>query len=85
MIVDLLDVAEKIKKTPILVGNCPGFAVNRMFFPYAQAATLLVERGTDAYQIDRAITEFGMPMGPFRFNYRRIITQSSVSHCCFLI
>ncbi|XP_062175642.1 glyoxysomal fatty acid beta-oxidation multifunctional protein MFP-a-like [Alnus glutinosa] len=66
VIVDLLDVAEKIKKTPIVVGNCPGFAVNRMFFPYAQAATLLVERGTDPYQIDRAITEFGMPMGPFR-------------------
>lgn len=66
VIVDLLDVGKKIRKTPIVVGNCTGFAVNRMFFPYTQSAIFLVERGTDLYQIDRAITKFGMPMGPFR-------------------
>ncbi|KAL6588129.1 hypothetical protein OROMI_001107 [Orobanche minor] len=66
VIVDLLDVGKKIRKTPVVVGNCTGFAVNRMFFPYTQAALLLVERGTDIYQIDKAITKFGMPMGPFR-------------------
>ena len=66
IIVDLLDVGKKIKKTPVVVGNCTGFAVNRMFFPYTQAGLLLVERGTDVYQIDKAITKFGMPMGPFR-------------------
>ncbi|CAK7333386.1 unnamed protein product [Dovyalis caffra] len=66
VIVDLLDVGKKIRKTPVLVGNCTGFAVNRMFFPYTQAALLLVEHGADIYQIDRVITKFGMPMGPFR-------------------
>lgn len=66
VIVDLLDIGKKIKKTPVVVGNCTGFAVNRMFFPYTQAALLLVEHGADVYQIDRAITKFGMPMGPFR-------------------
>ncbi|KAL8157993.1 hypothetical protein AgCh_002629 [Apium graveolens] len=66
VIVDLLDVGKKIKKTPVVVGNCTGFAVNRMFFPYTQAALLLVDRGADIYQIDQAITKFGMPMGPFR-------------------
>ncbi|XWS53595.1 hypothetical protein CRYUN_Cryun10bG0014800 [Craigia yunnanensis] len=66
IIVDLLDVGKKIKKTPIVVGNCTGFAVNRMFFPYTQVGLFLVERGTDVYQIDRVITKFGMPMGPFR-------------------
>lgn len=66
VIVDLLDVGKKIKKTPVVVRNCTGFAVNRMFFPYTQAALLLVERGADIYQIDQAITKFGMPMGPFR-------------------
>ncbi|KAD4178258.1 hypothetical protein R6Q59_021824 [Mikania micrantha] len=65
-VVDLLDVGKKIRKTPVVVGNCTGFAVNRMFFPYTQAALLLVERGADIYKIDRAITKFGMPMGPFR-------------------
>lgn len=67
VVLDLLDVAKKIHKTPIVVGNCTGFAVNRMFFPYTQAALLLVDRGLDVYQIDQAITRFGMPMGPFRY------------------
>ncbi|XP_057476267.1 glyoxysomal fatty acid beta-oxidation multifunctional protein MFP-a-like [Actinidia eriantha] len=66
VIVDLLDVGKNIKKTPVVVGNCTGFAVNRMFFPYTQAALLLVEHGADVYHIDKAITKFGMPMGPFR-------------------
>ncbi|EOY06557.1 Multifunctional protein 2 [Theobroma cacao] len=66
IIVDLLDVGKKIRKTPVVVGNCTGFAVNRMFFPYTQAGLFLIERGTDVYQIDRVITKFGMPMGPFR-------------------
>ncbi|KAG7026314.1 hypothetical protein SDJN02_12815, partial [Cucurbita argyrosperma subsp. argyrosperma] len=66
VIVDLLDVGKNIKKTPVVVGNCTGFAVNRMFFPYSQSAILLAERGVDPYRIDRAISKFGMPMGPFR-------------------
>ncbi|XP_058077093.1 peroxisomal fatty acid beta-oxidation multifunctional protein MFP2-like isoform X1 [Magnolia sinica] len=66
VIVDLLAVGKKIRKTPVVVGNCTGFAVNRMFFPYSQSAFLLVDHGLDVYQIDRAVTKFGMPMGPFR-------------------
>ncbi|XP_047311340.1 glyoxysomal fatty acid beta-oxidation multifunctional protein MFP-a-like [Impatiens glandulifera] len=66
LIVDLLDVGKKIKKTPVVVGNCTGFAVNRIFFPYSMAAHLLVEHGSNVYQIDKVITKFGMPMGPFR-------------------
>jgi enoyl-CoA hydratase/3-hydroxyacyl-CoA dehydrogenase len=38
-----------------------------MFFPYTQAAIFLVEHGVDLYQIDRVISKFGMPMGPFRY------------------
>ncbi|KAJ6794134.1 peroxisomal fatty acid beta-oxidation multifunctional protein MFP2-like isoform X2 [Iris pallida] len=66
VVLDLLDLGKKIRKTPIVVGNCTGFAVNRMFFPYTQSALLLVDCGLDVYQIDRAIAKFGMPMGPFR-------------------
>uniref|UniRef100_A0A0A9E7S6 3-hydroxyacyl-CoA dehydrogenase n=1 Tax=Arundo donax TaxID=35708 RepID=A0A0A9E7S6_ARUDO len=65
-VVDLLDMGKRIKKTPILVGNCTGFAVNRMFFPYTQTAILLVNRGMDVYKVDHACTKFGMPEGPFR-------------------
>ncbi|CAD5183080.1 unnamed protein product [Musa acuminata subsp. malaccensis] len=65
-VVDLLDVAEKIHKTPIVVRNCTGFAVNRMLFAHTQAALLLVDHGLDVYKIDHACTKFGLPMGPFR-------------------
>ncbi|PKA58418.1 Glyoxysomal fatty acid beta-oxidation multifunctional protein MFP-a [Apostasia shenzhenica] len=66
VVIDLLAVGKKIHKTPIVVGNCTGFAVNRMFFPYTQSALLLVDHGLDVYKIDSAIVKFGMPMGPFR-------------------
>lgn len=66
VVVDLLDVGNKIRKTPVVVGNCTGFAVNRMFFPYTQSALFFVDRGLDVYRIDQACTKFGMPMGPFR-------------------
>lgn len=66
VVVDMLNIGKKTKKIPVVVGNCTGFAVNRMFFPYTQAALLLVEHGTNPYKIDNAITKFGMPMGPFR-------------------
>ena len=67
VVVDVLDISKKIKKTPVVVGNCTGFAVNRMFFPYTQAGLFLVEHGADVYQIDRVITKFKIPMGPFRY------------------
>ncbi|KAH7445114.1 hypothetical protein KP509_02G107300 [Ceratopteris richardii] len=66
VLVDLLDFGKRIKKVPVVVGNCPGFAVNRTFFPYTQASLLLADLGLDVYRIDRIIAGFGMPMGPFR-------------------
>ena len=41
-ILDTLELSRRIKKTPVVVGNCTGFAVNRMFFPYTMAACMLV-------------------------------------------
>ncbi|KAH7439899.1 hypothetical protein KP509_04G080700 [Ceratopteris richardii] len=66
VIVDLLNIAKIIKKVPIVARNCTGFAANRMFFPYTHSAHMLVDLGVDVYRIDKAITAFGMPMGPFR-------------------
>ncbi|CAI5528897.1 unnamed protein product, partial [Closterium sp. Naga37s-1] len=65
-ILDLITLGKNIKKTPVVVGNCTGFTVNRVFFPYTMAACLLVDLGVDLYRIDRVIKAFGMPMGPFR-------------------
>ena len=55
MVLDTLEYGSAIKKTPVVVGNCTGFAVNRVFFPYTQAACLLVDLGLDPYKIDKAI------------------------------
>lgn len=66
VIFDLMTVGKTIKKVPVVVGNCTGFAVNRTFFPYSQAANLLVHLGVDLFRVDRVISNFGMPMGPFQ-------------------
>ena len=69
VILDTLELGLKIKKTPVVVGNCTGFAVNRVFFPYTMAACLLLDLGADPYAIDKVIKGvFGMPMGPFRLS-----------------
>ena len=36
VVLDTLEFGSKIKKTPVVVDNCTGFAVNRVFFPYTQ-------------------------------------------------
>lgn len=66
IILDLMTVGKIIKKVPVVVGNCTGFAVNRTFFPYAQGAQLLAHLGVDVFRIDRVISNFGLPMGPFQ-------------------
>ena len=69
VVLDTLELGLKIKKTPVVVGNCTGFAVNRVFFPYTMAACLLADLGVDPYLIDIIIKgNFGMPMGPFRLS-----------------
>ncbi|XP_057545664.1 peroxisomal fatty acid beta-oxidation multifunctional protein AIM1-like [Amaranthus tricolor] len=66
VILDLITLGKVIKKVPVVVGNCTGFAVNRAFFPYAQGAHLLANLGVDVFRIDRVISDFGLPMGPFQ-------------------
>jgi 3-hydroxyacyl-CoA dehydrogenase/enoyl-CoA hydratase/3-hydroxybutyryl-CoA epimerase len=48
------------------VRDSPGFLVNRVLFPYLLDAAELFESGVDAERIDRALMEWGMPMGPLR-------------------
>jgi len=65
-IVDLLGLSKSLKKVPVVVKSSPGFAVNRVFFPYGMGAHFLADLGVDPYRIDAVIKSFGMPMGPFR-------------------
>jgi 3-hydroxyacyl-CoA dehydrogenase/enoyl-CoA hydratase/3-hydroxybutyryl-CoA epimerase len=61
-----LSFVRQIGKLPVVVRDSPGFLVNRVLFPYLLDAAELFERGVDAEQIDRALVEWGMPMGPLR-------------------
>ena len=56
----------QIGKLPVIVRDSPGFLVNRVLFPYLLDAAELFESGVDAERIDRALVEWGMPMGPLR-------------------
>ncbi|WP_108061306.1 3-hydroxyacyl-CoA dehydrogenase NAD-binding domain-containing protein [Poseidonibacter lekithochrous] len=52
-------------KTPILVGDCAGFIVNRILLPYLNEAAFILEEVPDIKRIDKVVKNFGMPMGPF--------------------
>ncbi len=56
--------ARAIGKLPLPVASRPGFLVNRMLMPYLLEAVTLLEQGVPAPVVDRAATDFGMPMGP---------------------
>ena len=56
----------QVGKVPVIVRDSPGFLVNRVLFPYLLDAAELFESGVDADRIDRALVEWGMPMGPLR-------------------
>lgn len=59
------DFMRKCGKTPIIVGDCAGFLVNRILLTYInEAFHLLAETGA-VKRIDHLIEHFGMPMGPF--------------------
>ena len=57
---------QQIGKLPVVVGDQPGFLVNRILMPYLMEAVDLFVRGGDPVAIDRAMLDFGMPMGPLR-------------------
>jgi len=56
----------QIGKLPVVVKDSPGFLVNRILVPYLLEAGLLFENGAKATDIDEAMLDFGMPMGPLR-------------------
>ena len=54
----------QIDRLPLPVTSTPGFLVNRILMPYLMEAVLLEAEGVPPAVIDRAATDFGMPMGP---------------------
>ncbi len=56
--------AKRMGKTPVVVGDAPGFLVNRILTAYLGEALLMVEEGARIEEVDRTMVAFGMPMGP---------------------
>ncbi len=56
--------ARKLGKVGVLARNCRGFIGSRMMEPYWREAEFLVEEGASVEDVNSALSEFGMAMGP---------------------
>jgi 3-hydroxyacyl-CoA dehydrogenase len=64
VIATCMNLSRKLGKIGVLVGNCRGFVGNRMFHPYVRESVFLLEEGASVTDVDTAMVEFGMAMGP---------------------
>jgi len=62
----VLGLARKIGKVAVVAGVCHGFIGNRMLELRQREANKLILEGAMPWDVDRVITAFGMPMGPFQ-------------------
>ena len=60
-----MKLGKKLKKVPIVSGVCDGFIGNRMLERYTQQAGFLLDEGASPQQVDAALQNWGMAMGPF--------------------
>jgi 3-hydroxyacyl-CoA dehydrogenase len=64
VIATCMQLSKKLGKVGVLVGNCRGFVGNRMFHPYVRESVFLLEEGASVQEVDGALYDFGMAMGP---------------------
>ncbi len=61
-----MSLSRRLGKVAVVAGVCHGFIGNRMLEPRQRQAHALIMEGATPSEIDRALVEFGMPMGPFQ-------------------
>lgn len=59
-----LSFVRKIDRLPLPVKSSPGFLVNRILMPYLLESMHMLQEGIPMTAIDKAMVNFGMPMGP---------------------
>ncbi len=64
-IATVMALSKRIGKIGVLVGVCDGFVGNRMLAAYLRQANALLLEGALPHEVDKAIYDFGLPMGPF--------------------
>lgn len=57
--------AAKMRRIPVEAGVCDGFIGNRILTRYRQICDVMLIEGALPWQVDKALTEFGMAMGPY--------------------
>jgi 3-hydroxyacyl-CoA dehydrogenase len=60
-----MKLAKTLGKTAVVSGVCDGFIGNRMLERYLQQAGFLLDEGASPQQVDQALEDWGMAMGPF--------------------
>lgn len=65
VVATVVDVCRKLNKTPIIVGDCPGFLVNRIFVLGANEVLWMLQEGVEMERLEKMMLDFGMPMAPF--------------------
>ena len=63
-----LALAKRIGKIAVVSGVCPGFIGNRMLGQRSKQAQELILEGAKPWDVDRVLTRFGFPMGPFQMS-----------------
>jgi 3-hydroxyacyl-CoA dehydrogenase len=64
-IASVFQLAKRLDKVAVLVSVCDGFVGNRMLYAYRRQADFLLEDGALPHEVDQAVVEFGLPMGPY--------------------
>ncbi|HVM19683.1 MAG TPA: 3-hydroxyacyl-CoA dehydrogenase NAD-binding domain-containing protein [Egibacteraceae bacterium] len=59
------DVSKKLRKSGVMCADTPSFIVNRLLTRFNGACIEALRHGNDFAEIDDAIKELGLPMGPF--------------------
>lgn len=71
--------ALSMKKKPVVVNDCSGFFVNRLLFAYYAGFARLLADGADYEQVDKAMEQWGWPMGPAYL--ADVIGLDTMQHC----
>jgi 3-hydroxyacyl-CoA dehydrogenase/enoyl-CoA hydratase/3-hydroxybutyryl-CoA epimerase len=61
-----VELGKRIGKTVIVVNDGVGFYTSRILAPYMNEASYLLVEGAAVEEIDRALVEFGFPVGPIQ-------------------
>ncbi|MDA9535772.1 3-hydroxyacyl-CoA dehydrogenase [Bradyrhizobium sp. CCBAU 21362] len=68
VIATAMKLSKQIGKVPVLAGVCPGFIGNRILAKRWREANQMVLEGARLWDVDRALFNFGFPMGPFQMS-----------------